>query len=697
MRIEGNGLRMKNNLIRCLLVFGVLILSGFAMAADAPKSSAEPESPTIAVPEKMGEALIKEAGQVKEDLQQQVFILARWTPFGWNLKTIDYLSKWLLSLPMRIPEFMQLVAAQSRVLGIAGSLVIFIFLAAVFYSLFGRNRVMHRIESILQPVRNRIPDPLYPFFMAALRVVVAAAIPLLLLAVYSAIGAMITYKAVWFALIGDLLQLWSLAALAIALLRELLTRDLFKTTQTYGNRVFQLVRLVLLYILTCIVLYWAAEAFRFPKDVLAFLQFAISVSVVCVFLLLMLNKRALLSFLPPLPYRRYQDYVRILNRYYYPLIGVSFVLALLWCFGFREVGRLLLVKIWSTVGALILLSFVYHMLRIWLNRWAERLPAGEDSAQFLIGTVRSFLMYATAVAAAVLLLNMIGLLEPIQRVLSFPVVNVGKTGITVWVMIKTLLILFFFIYASRLLQAYLDYKVFPAFGVEPGTGYAVNTIIRLVFFGVGFLIALDAVGVDFGFLLVFAGAIGVGIGLGLQNMAANLISSFTIIFGGKVRKGDWIEVEGTPGEVIDIHALSTRIRSRQNVEYLVPNSSLMSTTIINYSLSSPMIWAGLDVGVSYGSDPRQVEEILLEAARREPMVSREQSPRVLFTEFADSSLNFKLLVWVDVRRYAERIVKSALYFAIFEEFKKAGIEIPFPQRDIHIRTPENGGSSAAQV
>jgi small-conductance mechanosensitive channel len=407
-----------------------------------------------------------------------------------------------------------------------------------------------------------------------------------------------------------------------------------------------------------------------------------------VFLLLMLNKRAFLSFLPPLPYRSYQNYVRLLNRYYYPLIGVSFVLALLWCFGFREVGRLLLVKIWATAGALLLLSLLYHMLRVWLHRWADRVSADQESAQQMIVSVRSFLMYATAVTAAVLLLNMIGLLDPIQRALSFPVVKVGKTVITVWIVVRALLILFFFVYTSRLLQAYLDYKIFPAIRVEPGTGYAINTIIRLVFLGVGILIALDTVGVDFGFLLVFAGAIGVGIGLGLQNMAANLISGFTIIFGGKVRKGDWIEVEGTPGEVIDIHVLSTRIRTRQNVEYLVPNSNLVSTTIANYSLSSPMIWVGLDVGVSYGSDPRQVEAILLDLARREPTVSKEQSPRVLFTEFADSSLNFKLLVWVDVRRHAERIVKSALYFSIFDEFKKSGIEIPFPQRDIHVRSVE---------
>ena len=681
---------MKNNFMRCLLVFSVLLLSNAAMAADAPKSNAEPESPTIAVTENMGEAIIKEAGQVKEEIQQQVVILARWTPLGWNLKTIDYLYTWLLSLPMRLPEFMDQVAVHSRVLGIVGSLVIFIFLAAVLYSLFGRTPVMQRIASAIQPVRNRIPEPLYPFFMAALRVVVAAAIPLLLLAVYSAIGAMITYKAVWFMLIGDLLLLWSLSALTIGLLRELLTRDLFKVTAAHGKKVFQITRLVLLYVLTGIVLYWTAEAFRFPKDVLAFLQFTISVSVVCVFLLLMLNKRALLSFLPPLPYRSYQNYVRILNRYYYPLIGVSFVLALLWCFGFREVGSLLLVKIWSTAGALILLSLVYHLLRIWLHRWAEKITADEDSAQFLVDSVRSFLMYATAVAAAALLLDMIGLLEPIERVLSFPVLKVGKTGITIWVVVKALLVLFFFTYASRLLQAYLDYKVYPAFGVEQGPGYAVNTIIRLVFLGVGLLIALDTVGVDFGFLLVFAGAIGVGVGLGLQSMAANLISGFIIIFGGKVRKGDWIKVEDAIGMITDIHALSTRVRTRGNVEYLLPNSNLVSNTIINYTLSSPMIWISLPVGVSYGSDPKQVEQILMEAAQKEPTVSRHDNPKVLFTAFADSSLNFELAVCIDVRHQPEKVVKSNLYFSIFEEFKKAGIEIPFPQQEIRIRSGEEG-------
>jgi len=685
--------------MRWLFIFGILISSTASLAAETPTPKAEPtpDAPTIAVTENMGEVIIKEAEQVKEDIQQQVLTLSRWTPLGWNLKTIDYITQWVLQLPLRVPELMQKLLTHGRVLGAAGSLVMLTFLATVFYSLFGRNRVMRQINAAIQPVRHRIPQPLYPFFMAALRVVTAAAIPLLLLAVYSAIDALITYHAVWFTLTGRLLGLWSLAALAIGLLRELLTRDLFKVTAAHGQKVFQIARLVLMYLLVGVILYWCAEAFQFPKDVLAFLQFAISVSVVCVFLLLMLNKRALLSFLPPLPYRSYQNYMRLLNRYYYPLIGVSFVLALLWCFGFREIGRLLLVKIWATAGALILLSIVYHTLRIGLNRWAEKITAGEESARFLVDSVRSFLMYATAVAAAALLLNMIGLLEPIERVLSFPVVKVGKTGITVWVVIKALLILFFFIYASRLLQAYLDYKVYPAFGVEQGPGYAVNTIIRLAFFGVGLLIALDTVGVDFGFLLVFAGAIGVGIGLGLQSMAANLISGFIIIFGGKVRKGDWIKIEETIGMITDIHPLSTRVRTRGNVEYLLPNSNLVSNTIVNYTLSSPMIWIALAVGVAYDSDPRQIERILLEVAAKEPMVSKLETPRVLFTEFAESSLNFDLTVCIDVRLHAERVVKSNLYFVIFEEFKKAGIEIPFPQREVRVRTPGGELPEASQA
>jgi small-conductance mechanosensitive channel len=140
--------------------------------------------------------------------------------------------------------------------------------------------------------------------------------------------------------------------------------------------------------------------------------------------------------------------------------------------------------------------------------------------------------------------------------------------------------------------------------------------------------------------------------------------------------------------VTDIYLRATKVRNRDNIEYLVPNSNLISNTIVNYSLSSPMIRIDLPVGVSYRSDPREVKKILLEVAEKEPMVSKFQKPMVRFIEYGDSSINFELLIWIDVRVTPRRNVRSVLYFEIFEEFRKAGIEIPFPQRDIHIRSSD---------
>jgi small-conductance mechanosensitive channel len=677
-----------------------LLAAGWSIrvfAGETKEAAGNAEAPSISLSEEMGKAIVKEAAEVKEEFEKQARTLFLRSNLGWDLQTIDYLYTWLLELPLGAPELIHQVMAHSRVLGLAGSLVVLTFVAAVLYSLIGRAHVMRRIETALGPIRHRIPDTLYPFVLAALRVVVAAAIPLILYGAYALINSLISYQAAWFVLLGRLLVLWSLMALTIGLFRELMTAGLFQVTAAHGRKVFGLLRLLLLYGAVCIALFMGAQSFHFRKDVLAFLQFAITVSVVCLFLLLMLNKRAILSFLPELPYRSYQHYVGILKKFYLPLIGISFVLALLWCFGFRQFGRVVLVNIWSTVGALLLLALSYHALRLGLERWSSQVPANDERGQFLVDSAKTFLGYAAGVGTAVLLLNMLGLLDPIERVFSFPVLKVGQTSLSFWIIIKALLILLFFVFTARLLQAYLDYRIYPALGVDAGPGYAINTIIRLAFFAVGLLIALNTVGVDLGFLLVFAGAIGVGIGLGLQSMAANLIAGFIIIFGGKVRKGDWIKVDEGIGVVTDIHLVSTRVRTRGNVEYLIPNSNLVSNTIVNYSLSSPMVWISLSVGVAYDSDPQQVERILLDAAAKEPMVSTSDSPRVLFTEFADSSLNFDLIVCIDVRAYAERVVKSNLYFAIFQAFKKAGIEIPFPQRVVHVRTPDGGLPEAAQA
>jgi small-conductance mechanosensitive channel len=299
------------------------------------------------------------------------------------------------------------------------------------------------------------------------------------------------------------------------------------------------------------------------------------------------------------------------------------------------------------------------------------------------------------VATLIIVLNMLGLLNPLQRIMSFPIFQLGDTTVTFWLIIKAILILLTIVYVSRLAQSYFDYKVYPSFGIDPGLGYALNTVFKYSALGIGFLIALNILGINLQFLLVFAGAIGIGIGLGLQNMAANVISGFTIIFGGKIRKGDWIEVEGMMGQVTDIYLRATKVRTRDNIEYLVPNSNIISNTMVNYTLTSPLIRIELPVGVSYSADPRLVEKILLAAAENEPLVEKTHRPAVRFVQYADNSINFELLVWIDVRRTPRRRIRSNLYFTIFEEFAKVGIEIPFPQRDVHIRS-QAGSAEIAQ-
>jgi len=169
-------------------------------------------------------------------------------------------------------------------------------------------------------------------------------------------------------------------------------------------------------------------------------------------------------------------------------------------------------------------------------------------------------------------------------------------------------------------------------------------------------------------------------------MAANVISGFSIVFGRKIRKDDWIQVGETRGVVTDIYLRASRVRTRDNIEYLIPNSEFMTQTIVNYTLSSPLIRVHIPVGVSYDADPEKVRQILLEVAAANPNVSRHRKPEVFFDAYGDSSLNFDLLVWMDLQHIGEKRLRSELYYKIFEALKKAGIEIPFPQRDLHIRS-----------
>ncbi len=684
---------MKKSFLVLQITFLILFLA-FQATALAAKSNEAPKSnekkTDIGINQNVTDNISRQVVQVRKELASGAKSLLKREPLGFDWQTAEHLYSLILSAPRQLPTLMQRAVEQSRLLGVVGTLIVLTFLIALIYSFLGQKRVMARVEERVAPLQELLPPKVYPLILSAIRVVVAALFPLVLLAVYTLIHAVIAYDAAWFHLTGQLLKLWAAGNLVISLLRELLTRDLFSGTVAHGKSLFRLSRLVVLYSLFGIGLLEAAQAFELRQDILALVQFIVSLSIVLVLFLLLLKKRAFLSLLPDLPQPSYIRFRRILERFYFPLILFSWLLALLWSIGFRSLGSIVLIKIWSSGAAYLIIMAIYNLLLVWLERWYAGTDKEDEAARLLFRSFKSLLVYSVAILTVLIVLNLLGLLYLLEQSMSFPVFQIGQSSVTLWVMVKAALILVAFIFLSRVLQAYLEYKVYPVVGIEPGLGYALNTFLNYLLLAVGVLVALNVVGLDLRFLLVFAGAIGIGIGIGLQSIAANIISGFALIFGGKLRKGDWIEVSGTMGVVTDIFLHATKIRTRENIEYLIPNNSFITGILVNYTLDSPLIRIDVPVGVSYNADPKHVEKILLEAARRERTVSREKPAVVRFVAFGESSLDFHLMVWIDVRTTARKLVRSSLYFAIFDDFKKAGIEIPFPQRDLHIRSTVAG-------
>lgn len=221
-----------------------------------------------------------------------------------------------------------------------------------------------------------------------------------------------------------------------------------------------------------------------------------------------------------------------------------------------------------------------------------------------------------------------------------------------------------------------------------GARDAVITIIGYIMFVVALLAGLSAAGFDFGNIAIIAGALSVGIGFGLQNIVNNFVSGLILLFERPIRKGDWIEVGGTEGYVKDIHIRSTRIQTFDRSDVIVPNSELISNQVTNWVLSSKTGRAIVPVGVAYGTDTEKVREILMSIAEENANVSKSSlmpKPIVLFREFGDSSLNFELRVFLHNVDSRLSII-SDLNFAIDKAFREENIEIPFPQRDLHVKS-----------
>jgi small-conductance mechanosensitive channel len=266
--------------------------------------------------------------------------------------------------------------------------------------------------------------------------------------------------------------------------------------------------------------------------------------------------------------------------------------------------------------------------------------------------------------------------------------TVGSLHINPARIVFALLTLAILVTASGWFRSRLERKWLPRTRMKRGSREALVTISGYSGIAIAVLVTLAISGVEFTNLAIIAGALSVGIGFGLQNIVNNFVSGLILLFERPIKTGDWVVVGATEGYVKRIRIRSTQIQTFDRADVIVPNSDLVSNQVTNWMLHEPRGRVKVPVSVAYGSDTEKVKEILLDIANNHPSVIKDSpqvpNPMVLFLAFGDSSLNFELRCYIDQIDYRLRVL-SEMNFAIDKAFREHGIEIPFPQRDLHIR------------
>ncbi|MBN1296478.1 mechanosensitive ion channel [bacterium] len=675
-----------------LILIGVLIsgIPGRAQetqAVDSPASgTAESTGASLALADNMSEVMLRQANDVRMSLKETAYRLFTPEPLGFSTDTFGQLVHDLLRLPDLIQGLPGWVAQKASVLGGIGSLLVLVFLIGLTYTLTGRKRVLKRLESVLLPLTRHVPSPFEPLLTLLLSLVATLALPVGFWFCFWLIRAFTGLSESWFLFIGQMLTVWAVSAGSLVIIRQVFFHRMLPLPRAYGDTIYRMLRVITLYIALTVTVFYGAEAFRINPEYLAMLRVILTLSIVFASLLLIARKKEILSLLPDLPYRLYDMFRTGLTRLYTPAMIGTFITGVLWSFGYRALCRFIWIKTWAVAAVIVGIGIAYHLLNTVLMTRRSRTTERDEAAHAFYAGVHAVLVFTTTITLMTLVLSLLDLYDPLKRLVSFPIFLAGETPISIWSFIRAGLIIWLFLLVSRVLRGYLDFKVFPALGVEEGLAYSINTFLTYLLIISGSLFAMVTIGLDLRLLMVFAGAVGIGVGLGLQSLASNVISGFALIFGRKIRKGDWIQAGDTMGYVREVSLRVTKVLTRDNIEYLIPNSTLTADTIVNYTLTDPLIRIHVPVGVSYRTDPDQIRQILMDEALACPLIHARRVPEVWFTEYADSAINFSLLVWIDVRKVSRDQVQSVLYFSIFKALTREGIEIPFPQRDIHIRS-----------
>jgi small-conductance mechanosensitive channel len=300
--------------------------------------------------------------------------------------------------------------------------------------------------------------------------------------------------------------------------------------------------------------------------------------------------------------------------------------------------------------------------------------------------IKAYVKLFAIIISLIAILNIFDLLHPALNLLDGISVQIGEVKLTVLSVSKGLFYLIVLLWLANLFSRIIERKINSLPSLTPSVQVLLTKFIKIFLVVIAGMVAINAVGVDLTAFAVFGGALGVGIGFGLQKIVANFVSGIILLLDKSIKPGDTIGVSGTYGWIQSLGARYVSVVTRDGIEHLIPNEELITTRVENWSFSNLRIRQKIPIGVSYNSDIREAINICSEAALENSRVLDTPSPICLLKGFGDSSVDLEVRFWVVDPQNGLTNVKSEILLDIWDRFNANGIEIPFPQRDIHLKT-----------
>jgi small-conductance mechanosensitive channel len=494
-------------------------------------------------------------------------------------------------------------------------------------------------------------------------------------------------------------------------------------TYSSARHIYSGLSAILLFSAVTITIIFVLNAYGYKNDVIELIWFIYRIVMLFMVIWLAASQRSYLLKILPYPEGALGKFVNKVINLLYPLF-IAFVILL---FSLRSLGYALLTYtlIATLIKSLFIAIIAYlafrYILRQQLQSQEKKLEQlkmletkefelEESTIKYRFRIYKHLLDYGTVIISAIIIFvvwnntfkdvvsspaaprlfqdiyeKVIYVLISIKNSLTYKFVLAEGRYTTPFKILFGILILVVAFISARYLKNVLQKRFYEKARLEQGAQQAISSGVKYFIIGIAAITGLNVAGIPLRSLTIFAGAFGIGIGFGMQNIINNFISGLILFVERPIKIGDIVEIDKLYGTVEHIGARSTRVRSSQNTHIIVPNSSFLQNNVLNWTLSDNLIRTSIKVGVIYGSPTREVERLLYKAVCENEKVLKIPEPLLLFTDFGDNSLNFEVYFWVVVKRmFDRRRIESDIRYQIDNLFRDAGIVIAFPQRDVHL-------------